>query len=333
MTRLTEIYGWKYGFDFDKKKIIVVPPSGYELPETLFKYYDVNDYHIDAIVHNYIYAAHPLQLNDIFDCNEKMIVYDNPAYVRDVLSDYRNDILEDCGVDIERMTNEELVNNETIVDELRRVLWQSAYAKQGIISLTTSPYNLLMWSYYSHHHGFCVEYDYQLFPFDACGPYPVNYQPKLVELHLKSIPFEAAIAAQFNVKNAIWKHEEEWRIMAQTHEGIDMEVVGDTRLEKYYGHERKFLYPAKAIKSVLLGRRFFEKEEILFQPDFKVAKVTLKANRNDKQRRKLLFWLSAHKPNLYLSLEEGLNELHFTQCEIRITEENDIELHVLDKLV
>lgn len=333
MKTLTELYGWKYGFDHDSKRIIIEPNFEYELPATLFKYYRLSEINVDALIHNYIYASHPLQLNDLYDCSEKMIVYDNPHFAKRVLRDTRDEILEDTGLDINTMTDEEIVNNQQIIDNLRGVLWHSMYSKQGIISLTEDPYNILMWSYYSQHTGFCVEYDYQLFSFDYCGPFPINYQKEIRELHLRDIPFESAIAAQFNVKNEIWKHEEEWRIMAYSNENLDMEVIGNPLLEKFYGHERKFQYPAKAVKSVLLGHRFFDKNEILFSGDYKKAKVILKAKRNDSDRLKLLQWLSSHRPNVYLSLQEGLNGLHFTKCEVIVDDKEVFWLHILDKLV
>lgn len=333
METISELYGWKYGFDHTTKRIIIEPNYRCELPQTLFKFYNVNGNSIDALIHNYIYAAHPSQLNDLFDCSENMIVYDNPHFARLVLKNYRNEILEDCGLDINDMTDEEIINNQQIIENLRRVLWQSIYAKQGIISLTTNPYNILMWSYYSNHNGFCVEYDYEQFPFDFGGPFPINYQPLISELHLRDIPFESAIAAQFNVKNDKWKHEDEWRIMAYSSENHDMEIFGDPLLDKYFGHERKFLYPAKTVKSVILGHRFFDKNEVVFSRDYKTARITLSAKRFDGERLKLLWWLSSHKPSVYISLTEGLNDLHFTKCEISTLENNIIELHILDELI
>lgn len=333
METISKLYGWEYGFDHTTKRIVIKPNYKYELPHTLFKFYNVNENGVDALIHNYIYAAHPSQLNDLFDCSEEMIVYDNPHFARRVLNDCRIEILEDCGLDINNMTDEEIINNQQIIENLRRVIWQSTFAKQGIISLTATPYNILMWSYYSNHNGFCVEYDYEQFPFDFCGPFPINYQPEIKKLHLRDIPFESAIAAQFNVKNEKWKHENEWRIMAYSREGIDMEIYGDSLLSKYFGHERKFPYPAKAVKSVLLGHRFFNKNEVIFSHDYKTARIILTAKRYDEERLKLLWWLSSHKPNVYISLMEGLNDLHFTKCEISTLENNIIELHILDELI
>lgn len=154
METISELYGWKYGFNHKTKRIIIKPKYKYELPPTLFKFYNIKENSVDALIHNYIYASHPSQLNDLFDCSEKMIVYDNPLFARQVLKDYRTEILEGCGLDIINMTDNEIINSQQIVYNLRRVLWQSMYAKQGIVSLTESPYNILMWSYYSRHTGF-----------------------------------------------------------------------------------------------------------------------------------------------------------------------------------
>lgn len=69
---------WKYvvrrfdRFNYDLK-VIASSKKVQEIPVTLFKYYSINLYSLDALENSYIYAAHPAELNDIRDCNKNLL--------------------------------------------------------------------------------------------------------------------------------------------------------------------------------------------------------------------------------------------------------------------
>lgn len=80
-----EKYGWKYNVTGDENNLImeVIPPKDKlkPLPETLFKIYPLNSNSIDALLNSYIYASHPSEFNDLFDCHKDLIEWDvNTVY-------------------------------------------------------------------------------------------------------------------------------------------------------------------------------------------------------------------------------------------------------------
>lgn len=317
--------GWVYEYDSENGRFNVNPKDGIEPPPTLFKYYPLSEYSVDALLHNYVYASHPNQLNDYFDCCPQMIVYDDPEIIRNQLTD--------IGYDCSQYTDDELIKNDEIQREVRKGLWHKMYSKIGIVSFTKDPRNLLMWSHYSQNQGICVEFDYSKFPFDYYGPFPVNYQSAIQEIHLMDTDFEVAVAMQFNIKHDRWKYENEWRIIAKAKAGIDMEVFGEPELEIFGGAERKFQYPVSAIKNIGLGFCFFRLDELSFSNNYQNAIINLNSKRDGYGvRKKLLEWVMRHNITIIFALPEGLNDVHF--CSANIEKEGDkIMLNILDHLI
>lgn len=326
MKYTTTYCGWKYEYDSETKQYNIIPPDRSKVaPSSLFKYYALSPNNVDALLHNYLYASHPNQLNDWFDCCPQMIVYDNPIILRNAL--------KDAGYDSVPLSDEELIRDEIALREVRKGLWHTMYSKIGILSFSEDPWNVLMWSHYSQNKGLCIEFDYARFPFTHYGPFPINYQSDIHEIHLRDTDFNVAVAVQFNVKHKRWQYEKEWRLIAQSSGGLDMEVFGEPELEKYGGAERKFMYPINAIKSVGLGFSFFNPEELHFSEDFSKTTITLNPQRDDtRMRKRVLEWLCCHKFIVNIALQDGLNDIHF--CTSTIMESSDaFVLEIIDKLI
>lgn len=66
---------------------------------------------------------------------------------------------------------------------------------------------------------------------------------------------------QSNIKQKIWEHEEEWRILIPS-DGEDMLSPDNPFLEELGGRNRLFSYSINAIKSITLGSRFFYLQEV-----------------------------------------------------------------------
>ena len=166
-------YEWKYIFDEANKKnpFTIIPKELYEAPETLSKFYALTDHSLEALLDGYVYATHPAEFNDLFDCNEKLIEYDddqmitaflNPALPREEIKQLLREKRAELHNDIQLM--------------FRDII----YRKWGVCSMTSNGNNLLMWSYYTKNEGFLIEFDYKTFPFKFHGPFPVNYQNKII---------------------------------------------------------------------------------------------------------------------------------------------------------
>jgi hypothetical protein len=270
-----QIYKWKYIYDGNGFEII--PNEPFEKPKILSKLYSLSQFSIDALINQYVYATHPSQLNDIFDCNEQLLDFDDIETIRIFLKDW---IPEEK---LNGLIKEEFVNLKTCV---QRHFREISYKKWGVFSMTGNPNNILMWSYYCNHNGFCIDFDISKFPFTFYGPFPINYQQSLEALSIKRIGVEIGVLAQCNLKDEIWKHENEWRLMIASPDGKDMISPNFELLKILGGHNRKFQYPLSAIKSISLGNRFFEPEEILKINNSKLE-INLECNFDNKKKTKI----------------------------------------------
>ena len=218
-------------------------------PSSLFKYFSLNDRTIDSLRRGYLYGAAPIQLNDPFDCSLDFLGFGS---IQDMVELELLDKHEVKGKDSQDRELLKLVRNRFQIQFFRE--W-------GIISMTDIPDSILMWSYYAGHDGICVEYDYSKFPFEYRGPFKVEYPSRIEEREVKS-GFEA-VKYLTTVKMQDWVNESEWRILGKVKEPLFLEVPGIPGLEKIGGVERKFYYPVTAVKSITLGRYFFDPYEDL----------------------------------------------------------------------
>jgi hypothetical protein len=153
-------------------------------------------------------------------------------------------------------------NDEKAINEFENVAFRTYYyMKMGIFSLTKNCDDISMWSYYTNHEGFCVEYDINGFPYDYWGPFPINYQEELKSVSINHATLPLASLIQTNIKLDFWKHEQEWRLLIQCPEEYYMEPFGVNaefiKANMPDLHNRKMKYPLRCIKSVVLGLKFF----------------------------------------------------------------------------
>lgn len=242
--------GYKYEAD-GNGYYKVIPNREMSKPKTLFKYYALTDNSVDALTNMYIYATHPNQFNDPFDCNEKLIVFDSLEDVQklwDVPSLYEKNIqLYPNTVDVCKQCSHDF---KTIL-----------YRKLGLFSLASKPDNYLMWAHYSQNKGFCVEFDVEMFPFRHFGPYPINYVKEITHpIHISETGGPIAMLIQSNIKNSWWQYENEWRLYIPNPDGFDMKSFGPDAesFNSSVDHDRRFRYLLSALRSVTLGTNFFE---------------------------------------------------------------------------
>lgn len=127
----------------------------------------------------------------MFDTFFNIIKFDNPGINYSFLTEKMNNSSQKA--------KEKLNDQNHIAKNFR----EKIYRKIGIVSLTSDDDNLLMWSYYTNHKGFCIEFDYSKFDFKFHGPFPINYIKSLSPLSLKeklNNSLQLAMLAQSNIK-------------------------------------------------------------------------------------------------------------------------------------
>ncbi|MCR4917275.1 MAG: DUF2971 domain-containing protein [Prevotella sp.] len=243
-----EYHGFLYQYDIDGYHI--VPKDEVQRPSSFYKYYALTEYNVEALTNMYLYATHPNQLNDPLDCAEELIKYDDNNVIRSFWDSLYPSLLPLCN------------GNEEAIYELSRKAYHTfLYMKLGIFSLSINCLDIPMWSAYTNHEGFCIELDFSDLPYKTIGPYPVNYLDNLESISLKEESIQLATIIQTNIKNSCWKHEEEWRLLLECPAVFFMEPFGyfAAELKKEFPdyHNRKFKYPMRCLKSVCLGKSFF----------------------------------------------------------------------------
>ena len=256
-----EFKEWQYVQDTSKKdpkeSISIIPDEEKLIPDSLYKLYSLSSYNIDALNKNYIYASHPFELNDKFDCFKGLIDYDSAP--DDLIKFYLQNF------HTEQEIKERFIE---LKEGFRDFFPISLFSGIGVISLTGKILNPLMWAHYaSDNHGFAVKFNHKYFHEKALGPFPINYQKEWEPISLE-VPMLSFLYLT-NVKSKAWDYEDEWRFIGT---GKDMSTPGYMEEEQFINN-RKFPYPKEAIEEVVLGNMFTDRMKKHF--DKKHGKVVL----------------------------------------------------------
>jgi Protein of unknown function (DUF2971) len=215
-----------------------------ELPDTLYKYRDwSNKFHRKIITRQEIYFPKPSEFNDPFDgnipvrwdlmtyeeCLEKNLELINIAH-----KDKDQRLVREYA---KKVTDEKtLWHPDKLTSERPEQLekWNSII---GLLSLSSVPDNILMWSHYSSNHtGFVVGLDakslFEDYDFDYIEPiiYQSKY-PTITGLDETTAQFHK----KFFHKSDLWSYENEWRI------------------SKNHIEKRIVKFKASTINSVIIG--------------------------------------------------------------------------------
>jgi len=265
-------------------------PDSKERPPFLFKYYGLNDNNINAVTSNYLFSAHPDQLNDKYDCSGDLIDYSN----------LRKEFFIQTLVTVaKKYTTKEL--NEIWGSEYKWVLLKNIsefertrlFMKFGIISFSSKENDTLLWSYYAQNSGFALKLNTDLLPKTFIGPFFINYSAELSKIVYTEDNPPMCIHYQTNVKENVWKHEDEWRYITYNPYGHYHPDFGKSDI-----NSRKSFYNKNSIAEIILGYNFFNIKEITRLKDFDL--ITLKPSNGKginrkKLKRRLLSYIVNNK--------------------------------------
>lgn len=239
--------GWKYIVDSSKplkEGLQIEPPEKRVNPEFLYKYYSLSPYNIDALQNLYLYASHPYELNDKFDCLEYLIDLDS----------VEDDVIKSYFEKYDHTLKEIEDKIDYFREQFKIAFPISLFSSFGVISLTRNILNPLMWAHYaSSNHGFAVKYNPKFFHEKVIGPFPINYQSEWLPIAFK-VPI-LAFLYQTNIKSDVWKHEDEWRFIGA---GKDMSTPRFME-QKEFVDNRKFSYRKEAVEEIILGNMFLDR--------------------------------------------------------------------------
>ncbi len=248
--------GWK--FSVSKQGRFLVVPTQADLihqPNYLFKYYALNDNSVDALLKHYFFGPQPEHLNDPLDCSYELLKFDNKEFLFELMNPGRYANPE---YPMELIRSEIRNEYSELIKGAKNLFKDLVFGNLGILSMTEVPDNELMWSYYSNHSGFCLEFDHSEFGPKFRGPFPINYHDEFDPISVTHLSQLVSVLYMTTLKSTNWCHEKEWRFLLLSDEKLEMPMVDRRPHRKAI--PRKFYYNSKSIKSITLGANFFSKE-------------------------------------------------------------------------
>jgi hypothetical protein len=318
--------GFNYNVDIDlhQNKLPVIQIESYKYPDkptVLYHYYNMSQYSMDSLCEHYIYANHPFDFNDPFDCNRDLISFEKTS-LEEIYA--LNKISKPD--EIKRLFFSKKQEDTLLLhDLLKWLMYNVIYLKTGIYCMSSKKDSMEMWSYYTGHRGFVLEFDIQNLPSNRWGPFPINYTDKFEKIDY-SIFKTLSFIYQSNIKSKCWDHEREWRLIFY---GPNMMTV-PFRHEPD-AHNRKFYYDPKIIKHIILGFYFFEMNEYdttLSNPKKRVVKL----KKNITNKRRVLQYIISN--NLAVSMvnlkRESSSDLGFRPIQLKMISSNKYEIKNID---
>lgn len=226
-------------------------------PSYLYKYQRLTAYSLASLINNTVWLSCPTVFNDPFDCAINL----STDKLKESLDHAISVIAEKRGIFKEELLNYDKVTfgDEIAYEKLRKSL-KSAMQEIGVLCLSATPIEILMWSHYADNHkGFCVEYDFSEGTVLRRIARPVFYSENIPELSLKNIPANAQnnfLDICIFTKAKQWEYEQEWR--AIMHEG-----------------NRCFQAPSE-VKSIIFGARMPVDEKIMIHQALRNRNILFK---------------------------------------------------------
>jgi hypothetical protein len=210
-----------------------------DIPRRLVKYYSANQYGYQVLKNGEIWAAHPLDFNDPFDCSIQMW-----------------DINSFPHKEAKRIIDEFVFfgkDSNLNLFETRKLLLELILRFIGIYCLNDKLNSDLFWGYYNNHLGFSIQCETEILNnhLGLC-PFKVEYKHLKEDDKLSLIPTELINRKIFSkllrwvtLKKQEWMHENEWRYVF-----MDIELGNKNRKRKI---------PMNSIQEIILGYKFFSK--------------------------------------------------------------------------
>lgn len=234
-----------------------------EVPGTLKKYYACNEYSYDALKNNYLWASHPEQFNDPFDCSSKL--WDESSFTEEKIRRFIN-------FDDHPEYQEFLASRDGIIE--------LAQIKTGVICLNSGNKKNedLFWGYYSNQKGFAIEFSKdKLSRAFGSDPTKVNYFEndtfEKYSLSDTKEQFFEITKTWIKQKKQIWVHEDEFRYIFFNCDSVPSLKLGNSETRKKY-------YSPDCIANITLGLKFFGncRERIIGEYEAFIYNLTKESN-------------------------------------------------------
>ncbi|NWD71172.1 DUF2971 domain-containing protein [Pseudomonas gingeri] len=179
-------------------------------PLYLYKYQSVTQHSLLSLINGTVWMSSPTSFNDPFDCAINLDIKkleESIAHAVELVAKTQN-------VPVDESLRAQRPDDEAAYATLRESLG-AHMQKIGVLCLSETPSEILMWSHYAEHHkGFCIEYRIGETSSLRTMAHPVKYTDEYPSLSLKNLPVEAEenfINVCVHTKASQWSYEKEWR--------------------------------------------------------------------------------------------------------------------------
>ena len=191
-----------------------------EDPQVLYRYRHLQGEHREwtkrILTESVLHFASPLRFNDLFDCR----VHFRPSLSRQELRKKHDALVRKYMTQLNRAQRRAKVASDVRALELDQFLAQITRGLQdavdgvGVLSLSATDRNILLWSHYAAgHSGLCLKFVATSYtPFFGLAQ-PVDYTSNYPEIDLLDDSPDRQVNAFLLTKAIDWKYEEEWRII------------------------------------------------------------------------------------------------------------------------
>lgn len=182
----------------------------------LYKYYPPSEYSLAALREEAYWVSSPASFNDPFDCGISLAEDALEESVANAVQRIRQEpekygVIPDGPVEIR--------SSDVEAYDFYRQQLASLAASIGVLCLSETRDNLLMWAHYSQsHQGFCVGFARAADNTLGTAAYPVHYTkelPRLTARHFDSRVHPNSFDHLWLTKSSDWAYEREWRVVAE----------------------------------------------------------------------------------------------------------------------
>lgn len=133
-----------------------MPYNIYNLPPRLFKYYGYDTKLNPKRLSGEIYLACPYDFNDPCDC-QREVINNSQERVNSKGIEWLRRKMKELG--FREQERENLANSLLHGDDDVKLVHRKMLERLGILCLTSTQSDTLMWGYYANNEGLCIEYD------------------------------------------------------------------------------------------------------------------------------------------------------------------------------
>ncbi len=208
-----------------------------DIPEKLYKYYSISNYSVKGLKNNTMYFSHSHLLNDVMDGN--FMLWDMSEFI----TQYKTDLNINYNIEGEL--------TKSILKQLIKPFLEC----RGVLSLSDTYKNELIWAHYTSEIGYCLELetnqfkeniekgrnanDLYFFPISYDNLKQINFSdfisyeiiPKNKEVNRKTVSAILPILYCFAQKDDCWKYENEWRFLLRDKKfnsiSFPIEIIND----------------------------------------------------------------------------------------------------------